>query len=100
SPTRDLLDTLLLWQPNLVLDADGKAVIQLPLNDAITQFRLVAVADFGENRFGTGMTSIVSTQDVQVIPGLPALVRDGDQYRATVTIRNTTQRPMHLLVEA
>src|SRR5690606_10249375 len=42
SPTRELLDTLLLWEPSVALDEHGKAVIQLPLNDAITGFRLVA----------------------------------------------------------
>ncbi|MGB6103688.1 MAG: MG2 domain-containing protein [Pusillimonas sp.] len=100
SPTRELLDTLLLWEPSLALDEHGKAVVELPLNDAITRFRLVAVADHGANRFGTGTTDIVSTQDLQAIPGLPALVREGDQYRATATLRNTTQRAMRLQVTA
>src|SRR5690606_38144266 len=52
SPTRELLDTLLLWQPDVQLDADGKAMIVVPLNDAFTSFRLVAVADEGAARFG------------------------------------------------
>ncbi|WP_245150659.1 alpha-2-macroglobulin family protein [Pollutimonas harenae] len=100
SPTRELLDTLLLWEPSILLDEHGKAVVKLPLNDSITQFQLVAVADFGPDRFGTGKASIVSTQDLQVIEGLPALAREGDQYRATVTLRNSTQRDMHLQVKA
>ncbi|NYT57502.1 alpha-2-macroglobulin [Alcaligenaceae bacterium] len=100
SPTRELLDTLLLWEPSVELDEHGKAVIKLPLNDAITRFQLVAVADYGPDRFGTGKASIASTQDLQVIGGLPALVREGDQYSATVTLRNATQRAMHLQVKA
>src|SRR5690606_13009236 len=100
SPTRELLDTLLLWEPSVALDEHGKAVIQLPLNDAITRFQLVAVADYGADRFGTGKANIVSTQDLQVIDGLPAVVREGDQYRATVTLRNATSRAMHLQVKA
>src|SRR5690606_35478381 len=87
SPTRELLDTLLLWEPSIPLDEHGKAVVKLPLNDSITQFQLVAVADFGPDRFGTGKASIISTQDLQVIEGLPALAREGDQYQATVTLR-------------
>jgi hypothetical protein len=54
SPTRELLDTLLLWKPKLVLDANGQAVVTVPLNDALTTFRIVAVADMGAGLFGTG----------------------------------------------
>jgi alpha-2-macroglobulin len=37
-----------------VLDANGEAVVEVPLNDSLTSFRLVAVADDGGQRFGTG----------------------------------------------
>ena len=33
-------------------------------------------------QFGTGSTSIRVTQDLQVLAGLPPLVRDGDQFSA------------------
>ena len=42
--TRELLDTLLLWQPAVVLDANGSAQVEVPLNDALSGFRIVAVA--------------------------------------------------------
>src|SRR3546814_13965408 len=66
---------------SIPLDEHGKALVKLPLNDSITQFQLVAVADFGPDRFGTGKASISSSQDLQAIEGLPALVREGDQYQ-------------------
>lgn len=100
SPTRELLDTLLLWQPSIETDENGRASLDLPLNDSITRFRLVAIADHGVSRFGMGTSSLVSTQDLQVISGLPALVREGDQYQAGVTIRNTTRRAMKVQVQA
>ncbi|MFC4199941.1 alpha-2-macroglobulin family protein [Candidimonas humi] len=100
SPTRELLNTLLLWKPAVQLDKDGKASITVPLNDAITRFKLVAVADYGAERFGTGSASIASTQDLQLIPGLPALVRGGDRYEAMVTVRNTTTHAMDVEVHA
>jgi uncharacterized protein YfaS (alpha-2-macroglobulin family) len=92
--TRELLDTLLLWNPKVVLDANGQAVVTVPLNDALTTFKIVAVADSGTSLFGTGQTSIQATQDLQIISGLPPLVREDDQFRAQVTLRNTTQKPM------
>ncbi len=92
--TRELLDTLLLWNPKVVLDANGQAVVTVPLNDALTTFRIVAVADAGTGLFGTGQATIQATQDLQIISGLPPLVREDDQFRAQITVRNTTQKPM------
>ncbi len=92
--TRELLDTLLLWNPRVQLDAKGQAVVNVPLNDAITTFKIVAVADVGTGLFGTGQTSIRATQDLQIISGLPPLVREDDQYRAQITLRNTTKAAM------
>ncbi|VTU27565.1 hypothetical protein SRS16CHR_04087 [Variovorax sp. SRS16] len=92
--TRELLDTLLLWNPAVVLDANGQATVTVPLNDALTTFKIVAVADAGTGLFGTGQTSIQATQDLQIVSGLPPLVREDDQFRAQITLRNTTQKPM------
>ncbi len=96
--TRELLDTLLLWNPRVQLDANGQARITVPLNDALTRFKVVAVADSGQDLFGTGEASIRTTQDLQIISGLPPLVREGDQYRAQITLRNTTKKDMQVEV--
>jgi hypothetical protein len=98
SGTRELLDTLLLWQPAIQLDAQGSARVTVPLNDALTSFRIVAVADAATGLFGTGQTSIRTTQDLQLISGLPPLVREDDLYRAQFTLRNTTKAAMKVLV--
>ena len=92
--THELLDTLLLWNPKVQLDAQGQAVVTVPLNDALTTFRIVAVADASTGLFGTGQTTIQATEDLQVISGLPPLVREGDDFRAQVTLRNTTKAAM------
>ncbi|MFC3531732.1 MG2 domain-containing protein [Vogesella facilis] len=100
APTRELLDTLLLWQPAVVLDANGAANLSVPLNDALTRFRLVAVADVGDNYFGSGEAEVDVVQEVQISNGLPPLVREGDQLAATVTVRNGSARAMTLEVGA
>ncbi len=92
--TRELFDTLLVWKPRVTLDAKGEAVIDVPLNDSLTSFRLVAIADDGAQRFGSGSTSIRVTQDLQLLSGLPPLVREGDRFVAMLTLRNTTARAM------
>ncbi len=100
SPTRELFDTLLLWNPRVQLDAEGKATVEVPLNDSLTSFRIVAVADLGVGRFGTGSATIAATQDLQLISGLPLLVREDDRYRAMFTLRNTTRRAMTVQASA
>lgn len=94
NPTRELFDTLLLWKAVVTLDANGEAVVPVPLNDSLTSFRLVAIADAGAHQFGTGSARIEVTQDLQLLPGLPPLVREGDQFTAMMTLRNTTAREM------
>jgi uncharacterized protein YfaS (alpha-2-macroglobulin family) len=92
NPTRELFDTLLLWRGTVQLDAQGQARIDVPLNDSLTSFRLVAIADAGADRFGTGSASVRVTQDLQMLSGLPPLAREGDRFDATFTLRNTTAR--------
>ena len=96
--TRELLETLLLWNPKVQLDANGQAVVNVPLNDALTTFKIVAIADAGTGLFGTGQISIKATQDLQIISGLPPLVREDDQFRAQITLRNTTKAAMKVEV--
>ena len=100
SNVRELFDTLLLWQPSLQLDAQGNATVDVPLNDSLTRFVIAAIADSGTAFFGTGRGSISVAQDLQIISGLPPLVRAGDAYTARITLRNTTQQPMQVSVNA
>ena len=100
SPTRELFDTLVLWQPAVKLDAQGRARVGVPLNDSLSRFRVVAVADLGADRFGTGQASLRTAQDLQLIAGLPSLVREGDRFQAMFSLRNTTARPMRVAVTA
>ncbi|PZN92085.1 MAG: alpha-2-macroglobulin, partial [Alphaproteobacteria bacterium] len=87
---------LLLWRARVPLDARGQAVVPLRLNDSLSGFRLVAVATAGSDLFGMGATTIRTTQDLQLLAGIPPLVRDGDVYVATLLARNTTTAPMQV----
>ncbi len=98
--TRELFDTLLLWKARVKLDEKGSAAVEIPLNDSLTSFKIVAVATAGMDRFGTGSTSIRSTQDLMIMSGVPPMVRQGDKFRSTFTIRNTTERPLAVHVTA
>ena len=98
--TRELFDTLLLWQGRAVLDKHGEATIEIPLNDSLTSFRIVAVASAGSGFFGTGHASIRSTQDIMIHSGLPQVVRQEDSFMALFTLRNATKLTLELSVTA
>ncbi|WP_269532756.1 alpha-2-macroglobulin [Chitinimonas sp. BJYL2] len=98
--TRELFDTLLLWRARVALDARGQASVEVPLNDALTSFRIVAVATAGPDRFGTGQASIRASKDVMLFSGLPRTVRQGDLFDAGFTVRNTTGQTLKLSVSA
>ena len=100
APARELFDTLLMWNPRVALDANGSATISVPLNDSLSEFALTAVATSGAGLFGTGAASLRTRQDLQLISGLPPLVRESDRYSALLTLRNGTARAMSVGVSA
>lgn len=93
---RELFDPLLTWTARVKLDAKGRAVVDVPLNDALSSFRIVAIASAGDGLFGTGFASVRSHQDLMLFSGLPTLVRENDQYRAGFTVRNASDRAMRI----
>jgi hypothetical protein len=97
---RELFDTLLFWKARVKLDEQGRATVEVPLNDSLTSFRIVAVANGEAGLFGTGESSIRSTQDLMLFSGLPPLVREQDAFRASFTVRNAAQTPLEIEVRA
>ncbi len=91
---RENFQPVLLWKGKVALDGNGHAKVQVPLNDALTSFKLVAIATDGAQLFGTGSASIRSAQDLTIYPGVPQLVRTGDQFGAMFTLRNGSNKPM------
>jgi len=98
APARELFDTLLQWQPRVVVDANGNATLKVAMNDSLTEFKLVGVATAGAGLFGTGSAAVKTKQDLQIISGLPPLVREGDNFKAMLTLRNGTARKMVVAV--
>jgi len=89
---------LLLWRGRVPLDAAGRAAIPVTMNDSLSAFRLVAIATGGDDLFGTGSAVVRTTQDLQLLAGIPPLVREGDRYTATVLVRNATAKPFRVTV--
>lgn len=91
---RELFDTRIFWQARVRLNDQGEASVDVPLNDSLTRFRIVAVANVNVGRFGTGETSVAVTQDLQLLSGAAPLVREGDRLKTYFTLRNAGDRAM------
>lgn len=93
SSARELFDTLLLWKGEVKLDGDGQAEVEVPLNDSLTSFRIVAIALEGADRFGRGEGSVRTHQDLMLFSGVAPLARERDQTQPELTIRNAGEKP-------
>lgn len=91
---------LLVWKGRVPLDENGRATVQVPLADALSSYKLVAVATAGEDLFGTGSANIRTVQDLGLYSGIPPLVRSGDAFDAVFTLRNSTERDLKVTATA
>jgi alpha-2-macroglobulin len=89
---------VIAWAGRVKLNPQGEAVVPFRLNDSLSGFRLVAIASAGGGLFGTGSSTLRTTQDLQLLPGIPALVREGDAYVATLLVRNTATAAMDVTI--
>lgn len=94
--SRELFDPMLLWTARVKVDGKGEAKITVPLNDSMTSFRISAVASSQMNFFGSGSTVIQSSKDLILYSGFAPVVRDGDEIKNQLTVRNTTENPMRV----
>jgi alpha-2-macroglobulin len=95
--TRDDFRPVLLWRGRVTLDARGKVRIPVELSDSLSAFRLVAIANSGTSLFGTGEATVRTSQDLQLFSGVPPLVRTGDWYGASFTLRNASDKAMTVM---
>jgi hypothetical protein len=93
---RENFEPVLLWRGRLSFDGNGRAHVAVPLSDALTSFKLVAIATNGAQFFGTGEVSVRTRQDLSIFAGVPQFVRTGDTFGAMFTLRNGSDRPMRV----
>lgn len=78
----------MVWLPEIVGDASGKATVDIEVPDSITTWRLDAWANTSDGRFGEGRASLVAIQPYFVEVDVPIEVIDGDRFEIPVTLVN------------
>lgn len=78
------------WMPSLITGDDGTVRATFPAPDALTRYRLVAVAQAAANRFGSGESAISIAKPLMLLPSVGQFGNVGDQLIARAVVRNDT----------
>lgn len=98
--TRELFDTLLYWKSDLKPNENGLLEVEVPLNDSLTSFKIVAIVHSGKDKFGSASTQIQTTRDVLVYPSIAPFAREKDNVQSGLSLKNTTERTIQLEISS
>ncbi len=76
------------WKADLKTDAAGKVAVHFTAPDNLTRFRLIAVANSGIGRFGSGESSFEINKPLMLEPALPRFGNVGDQVLVRAVLHN------------
>ena len=78
-PRRVFLDTA-YWNPTIDTDANGQAVVKVPLPDNLTTWRIIARAITSDTDAGQATGQLLVTQELIARPTLPRFGIQGDSF--------------------
>jgi uncharacterized protein YfaS (alpha-2-macroglobulin family) len=87
------------WIPSVRTDASGHAKVQFTSPDAITRYRLVAVAFCGNSQFGSAESSVTIRKPLLILPSMARYTRSGDRLVARAVVRNETGHEENVRVQ-
>ncbi|HEX9637576.1 MAG TPA: MG2 domain-containing protein [Acidobacteriota bacterium] len=88
------------WNGEVQTGADGRAAVRFELPDNLSRFKVMAVAQTADARFGRGQHEFRVDQPLVLRPALPRLVRVGDRVEAGVLVQNNLDTPARAEIEA
>jgi uncharacterized protein YfaS (alpha-2-macroglobulin family) len=82
------------WNPQIVTDEQGRAVVQVTLPDSLTRWRAVVRAITADEfpRVGEAAATITTTQSIVIRPVLPRQWVQGDRVLISAIVHNNTDR--------
>ncbi len=95
---RQDMNPLALFEPAVLVGADGEARVSLKLPDSLTRYRVMAVAVSGPRMFGKGEASVTARKPLMVRPSLPRFLNFGDRAELPVVVQNQGGKPLSVKV--
>ncbi len=91
---RSNFDALAVFAPEVATDESGEAVVEVPLPDNLTRYRVMVVAVAGDDTFGSDEANITARLPLMVRPSAPRFLNFGDVFALPVTVQNQTDQEM------
>lgn len=95
---RDFPDTA-YWQPTVLTDARGQAIVRLKLPDNLTEWRLTAIGHTADTQVGYARAKVKASKDLMARLRLPMWLVEGDRTQISATLSNDTDQPRTVQVE-
>jgi uncharacterized protein YfaS (alpha-2-macroglobulin family) len=87
------------WHPSLLTDDKGNAQVTFTLPDNLTTFRVMAVVQTQDSRFGRAESHFKVTKPLLLQASLPRFARVGDEFSAGVVIHNQTLEKAEVVLD-
>ena len=88
-----------LWRVDVRTDADGRAVIDVPLAESLTTWDATVLAVDPDSRTGVAETSVRTRKPVMVRLNHPRVFREGDRFVASAVVHNENGDEVEALVQ-
>jgi hypothetical protein len=97
---RERFPQTLYWNPQAVTGEDGRLTVDIPTGDAITTWRINALAVDRSGNLGSATAPLVVFQPLFLVPQLPDTLDLGQETYAPVLIFNYSAQPLAVTLVA
>ena len=81
-----------LWLAAVLTDEEGKISATIPAPDALTRYRIIAVAHADKDRFGHGQATVQINKPLMLQPSPPRFANVGDRLLVRAVLLNNTDK--------
>ncbi len=85
---RQNFDGLAFFRSDLVTDERGRVSVTEVMPDTLTRYRLMAVVDDGDHRFGRAEREVTTAKEIMVKPSPPRFLSVGDRFDLSLIVHN------------
>lgn len=90
--SRTIFKNTAYYNPGIRTDVSGKAHLSFSLPDNVTDYRIIAIANTQDSRFGVSEKTIEVRKDYVLEAHAPMILRSGDTFTFTTSAFNSTKR--------
>ncbi|UCG93066.1 MAG: Ig-like domain-containing protein [candidate division WOR-3 bacterium] len=96
---REKFIATVFYKADVRTDKNGRARVRFQLPDNLTKFRIMAVAQTRDAKFGSADSTFVVNLPFILTPSIPRFVRVGDAFKAGIVLHNRTDGEERASVE-